>query len=139
MLILSAIFQLIVFAIFGQEQSSFNYANLNSTSISAEFLDNEMILNTVDGNFDWRGSWRENNWYFFEFNQEIEINQIKLGFYDNTCLEDCKLEFQLITNDTIIELSIDTLKSIYKLKICSDNLLIKRKDVYPSGPGTSMK
>lgn len=134
-IILLVSFQFIVFSIFGQKHKLYNYANLNTTSISAEFLDQQMILETVDENLDWDGSWRENNWYIFEFNQEIEISQLRIGFYENTCLDKCKLEFQLITNDTIIEIAIDSIISNNELEITCDKLIINRKDVYPRGPG----
>ena len=74
--ILTTIFQLIVLTIFGQEQSLYNYANLNSTTISAEYLDDDKILETVDNNSGWTGSWRENNWYYFEFNQDLIVPSI---------------------------------------------------------------
>lgn len=134
-IILSIIIQLIVFSIFGQDQVLYNYANLNSTNISAEFLDSDMILETVDNNYGWEGSWSENNWYYFEFNQEIQIDQLELYFYNNTCLKDCKLEYQVITNDTVVEVIIDKLSSKHKLDIKSNYIIIKRKDVAPSGPG----
>jgi len=127
-------FQFLVFSLYGQDSKLINYANFNSTTISAEYLDQQMILETVDGNYSWDGSWQENNWYFFEFNQEIDISQVNFGLYNNTCLDNCNVVFQVITNDTIVELNVDSMVSMNTVSIKADKILINRKDVYPKGP-----
>lgn len=113
-----------------QDEQSFNYASLNSTIISAEYLDEKMIKGIVDNNLDWNDSWRENDWYYFKFEQLIYIDTVELAFYDAVCFSDWKLAFELITKDTIIDITINRQLSSYKLNCQTDYLILKRKNIY---------
>lgn len=127
--------QLLVHSISVQGQNNFNYANLNSTSICAEYLDEAMILETVNNDDTWKGSSTENGWYYFDFNQDININSIELSLDENTCLKKCKLEFQLISKDTIIKIIVNELSFTQTIDLNTDFLILKKIYTYPRGPG----
>jgi len=116
-------------------QITYNYAGLNSTTISSEYLDREMIQETVDENEGWLGSWRENDWYYFDFAQEIDLSSVEFAFYENTCFENCKLEFNLITRDSTIEIEISDTVSTHAVGLKTNYLIVERKEVSPRGPG----
>lgn len=116
-----------------QDKQSFNYATLNSTIISAEYLDENMIKLMVDNDLGWNYSWRENDWYYFKFEQKIIINSIDLTFFQNTCLDNCKLVFELLTKDTTYEINVKHLTDSYEFNFETDYLILKIKNLLPNG------
>jgi hypothetical protein len=117
------------------QSNTYNYSDLNSTTISAEYLSKEMLLEVVSDGPTENGSWKQNYWHSFEFEKIININHIELTFDNNTCLDDCKLEFEIILSDTIIDLVIKELYQTISINHSSNFLMLKRKFGSPSGPG----
>jgi len=117
----------------GQTDQS-NYACLNSTIITAQYLDRTMISKTVDDRTIWKGGGCESDWCKFQFEKKINITSIALSFYHNACLDKCELEYELIFEDTIIELDISQLLVSASINQQSNFLIIKRKNLYPRGP-----
>ncbi|MEM1327675.1 MAG: hypothetical protein AAGI23_17060 [Bacteroidota bacterium] len=133
-IVLTIFFQLMAIAVFGQDQVVYDYADLNYTTVSAEYLEEDQLLKETDKKSSWQQSLRGSSWYYFEFGQDILIDKIELVFSDNTCLTNCRIEYQFITNDTVIEATVNQLASTYKLGITTTDLIIHRKEVYPQGP-----
>lgn len=111
----------------------YNYAFVRSTVVSAENLDKEMLLKNVGSNKDRHGSLKESNWMKFEFEKEIFIQSIDLYFYENTCLDKCRLYYKIKLDDNTL---IDTIRNNEQnivLNAKSKFLTLTRLDVYPKG------
>lgn len=111
----------------------YNYANDPNTEITAEFLNKEMIFETVDENVSWEGYGTENGWYNFNFHKAIYIDSMEI-YLDNPdyrkgiMRNDIAIAIRL--KDTTLVIDLKNFANKFSIKKKSSDLLIIQKGTF---------
>ncbi len=137
-LVLPLTLTLLGFFSFGQN-ITYNYANLNTTMITANSFNQIQAHEFVDDPLTWTVGRHDPKWVKFGFHEKIKVDSIKLFFHKNLNTENGALQFELILADTTISIPVQTIQHTVKVNQITDQLIINRKIGYPQGYGSLIK
>lgn len=112
-----------------------DYAKLNSTEISAESIDEEFISEIYNGDIELQGSWHQNDWYSFNFHQNIQIDWVEIYYGERTKFNKYKSYYNLILSDTIISFIVDSVAFKLNVNCKTEYLILERIPKYPGKYG----